>query len=159
MSLNIQFHLLIHTVLYGVFLGLCFDTLDMLSQRAKKKICRDFLIILYWAIQLPLVVLFFHRVNRGEFQSYLLIFVLIGGLIYFKLFQKKYTSDLKALIKVCHKVYKWIKKVLNLLIFMPIAFIFCSIFDIIVLPKKFFRRKRSAIDEKELSQDGEIQGN
>ena len=157
MSLNIQFNLLIHTILYGVFLGLCFDTLDMFSQRVKKKICRDIIIILYWAMQLPLVVLFFHRVNRGEFQSYLLIFVLLGGLIYFKIFQKKYTKDLNTLIKVCQNVYMWIKKVLNLLIFKPIVFIFRVIFDIIVLPKKFFRKKRSADNKKGSAQDGEIQ--
>ena len=157
MSLNIQFYLLIHTILYGIFLGLCFDTLDMFSQRVKKRICRDILIILYWAMQLPLVVLFFHRVNRGEFQSYLLIFVLLGGLIYFKIFQKKYAEDLKTLIKVCQNVYMWIKKVLNLLIFKPIVFIFRVIFDIIVLPKKFFRKKRSADNKKGSAQDGEIQ--
>jgi len=108
-------------------------------------------------MQLPLAVLFFHRVNHGEFQSYLLIFVLLGGLMYFKFFQKMYTKDLKTLIKICSKVLKWIKKVLNLLIFKPIAFIFNAIFDIIVLSKKFFRKKRFADDEKESRQDGEFQ--
>jgi len=129
----------------------------MFVQRVKKKICRDILIILYWAMQLPLAVFFFHRVNRGEFQSYLLIFVLLGGLIYFKIFKKKYTEDLKTFVKVCHQVYKWIKKVLNVLIFKPIAFIFRIIFDIIVLPKRFFGKKRSDVDKEGLKQDGEIQ--
>ena len=159
MSLNIQFHLLIYTILYGIFLGLCFDTLDMFSQHVKKRICRDIIIILYWAMQLPLVVLFFHRVNHGEIQSYLLIFVLLGGLTYFKVFQKKYTKDLKTLMNVSYKVYMWIKKVLNLLIFKPIAFIFRVIFDIIVLPKRFFRKKLVAMIKRRSAQDGEIQGN
>ena len=156
MSLNIQFHLLIHTILYGIFLGLCFDTFDTFSQRVKKKICRDIIIILYWAIQLPLVVLFFHRVNQGEFQSYLLIFVLLGGLVYYKIFRKKYAKDLKTLIKVCRNVYMGIKKVLNLLIFKPIVFIFRVIFDIIVLPKKIFQKKRSAANKKEPCLNDEI---
>jgi len=159
MSLNIQIHLLIHTILYGIFLGLCFDTLDEFSQRVKKKICRDAIIVLYWAMQLPLVVLFFHRVNRGEFQSYLLIFVLLGGLIYFKVFHKMYIKDLKTLIKICHEIYKWIKKLLNLLIFKPIAFIFSVIFDIIVLPKKIFRKIRSTDAKGAYAQDGETQSN
>jgi len=146
MSLNIQFYLLIHTILYGVFLGLSFDTLDMCCQRMKTRICRGILIIFYWAMQPPLAVLFFHRVNRGEFQSYLLIFVLLGGLVYFKFFKKKYSKDLKTLVKVCHKLCNWIKKLLSLLIFKPIAFIFRVIFDIIVLPKKIFRKKRPIND-------------
>jgi len=157
MSLNIQFYLLTHTILYGIFLGLCFDTLDMFSQRVKKKICRDALIILYWSMQLPLAVLFFHRINRGEFQSYLLIFVLLGGLVYFKIFKKKYIKEMKTLIEVCLQVYQWIKKVLNILIFKPILFIFRIIFDIIVLPKKFFRKKQSDTDQEKSQQDGKIQ--
>jgi len=157
MSLNIQFYLLIHTILYGIFLGLCFDTFDLFSQRVKSKISRDALIILYWGMQLPLAVLFFHRVNRGEFQSYLLIFVLLGGLIYFKIFKKKYIKDLKKLIEICNQVYKCIKKVLNVLIFKPIAFIFRIIFDIMVLPKKFFRKKCFNENKERHQKDGEIQ--
>ena len=156
MSLNIQFYLLIHTILYGTFLGLTFDTLDLFVQQMKKKIYRDILIILYWIVQLPLAVLFFHRTNHGEFQSYLLIFVLLGGLIYFKILQKKYIKKLEILIEVCHQVYKWIKKALNVLIFTPIVFLFKIIFDIIAIPKKFFRKKRSE-DELRLEQNGEIQ--
>jgi len=159
MSLNVQFNLLIHTILYGIFLGLCLDALNLFVQRMKKKICRDILMILFWGAQLPLAVLFFHRINRGEFQSYLLIFVLLGGWIYFKIFQKKYIEELKILIKACFEVYTGVKKALNVLIFVPLLFIFRAIFDIIVLPKKFFRNKRSDGDEKRLKQDGKVQSN
>ena len=158
MSLTVQFYLLTHTILYGIFVGLCFDTFDMVIERVKKKICRNALIILYWSIQLPLAILFFHRINRGEFQSYLLLFVLLGGLIYFKLFKKKYMKELKTLIKVCHKVCKWIKNVINILIFKPILFIFKLIFDIIVLPKKFFGKRQQDQSQKRDLQDGEVQG-
>jgi spore cortex biosynthesis protein YabQ len=159
MSLDRQFYLFIHTILYGVFLGLSFDTFELFCQWVKKKIIRDILIILFWAMQLPLAVLLFHRVNRGEFQSYLLIFVLLGGWIYFKILKKKYIQDLKTLIQVCHQVYKWIKKVLNVLFFKPIAFIFRIVFDIINIPKKFFRKKRSGKDKERLQQDGAIESN
>ena len=156
MSLNVQFYLLIHTILYGIFLGLCFDTFDIFSQRVKRKISRDILIILYWGGQLPLAVLFFHRVNRGEFQSYLLVFVLLGGLIYFKILKKKYLENLKTLLEICYQVYNWIKKVLNVLIFKPIVFIFKIIFDIIVVPKRFLEKKWFKADEKRQRQDGEV---
>jgi len=157
MSLNIQFHLLTHTILYGAFIGLTFDTVGLLIQQLKNKIFRDFLLIFYWTIQLPLAVLFFHRINQGKFQSYLLIFVLLGGGIYFKFFQRKYLVELKMLLKVCHQVYFGLKKVLNVLIFKPILFIFRLIFDIMVVPRKIFRKKRSDEDEVRAGQDGEIQ--
>ena len=159
MSLNIQIYLLIHTILYGVFLGLCFDTLELLGARVKKKLCQDFLIILYWAMQIPLTVLFFHHVNRGEFQSYLFIFVLLGGLGYFKFFRNKYLKDLKTLLEVCFQMYKCIKKVLNVLIFKPIVFIFKIIFDIMVIPKKIFRKKQSDESKKGFKQGVKVQGN
>ena len=157
MSLTVQFYLLTHTILYGIFVGLCFDTFDMFIRQLKQRICRHALIILYWSIQLPLAILFFHRINRGEFQSYLLFFVLLGGLIYFKLFKKKYMKELKTLIEMCYKVCKCIKNVLNILIFKPILFIFRLIFDIMVLPKKFFgNRQQDKSQERDL-QNGEIQ--
>jgi len=157
MSLDIQFHLLIHTILYGSFLGLSFDTTALIIGRVKKKLIRDLFIILYWTMQLPLAVLFFHRVNQGEFQSYLLIFVLLGGGIYFKFFQKKYIQEFKILLKMCHGVYKGIKKVLNVLIFTPIVFIFRFVFDIMNIPRKIFRKKRFDEDEVRIEQNGEVQ--
>jgi len=156
MSLDIQFYLLIHTILYGIFLGLSFDTTNLIIQYLKNKIIRDLLIILYWAAQLPLAVLFFHRVNQGKFQSYLLIFVLIGGGIYFKFFQKKYLEEFKILLKICHRLYIGTKKVLNVLIFVPIGFIFQIVFDIIDKPRKIFK-KRFGKNKARSEQDGEVQ--
>ncbi|MCL1989766.1 MAG: spore cortex biosynthesis protein YabQ [Defluviitaleaceae bacterium] len=158
MSLNNQLHLLIHTLLYGIFLGLCFDTFNLVLGHFAKKTCHNILFILYWVIQLPLAILFFHRVNRGEFQSYLLVFALLGGGLYFKIFQKAYMKELKMLLKMCRHLLIGIRKVLNVLIFTPIAFIFKVIFDIIVIPKKIFRKKRSDEDEARHWQDGEVQG-
>jgi len=151
MSLNVQFHLLIHTILYGVFLGLSFDTLNLGLQRIKKRIFSDLLIVLYWGAQLPLVVWFFHQVNHGQFQTYLVIFVLIGGWLYYKLLQKKYHQDLKILLKHLKVGYKGVKKAINVLILSPLLFIFRIVFDIMVLPKRFFVRiwPKKAVDEDE----------
>lgn len=156
MSLDIQFYLLIHTILYGIFLGLSFDTIDLIVKQLKRKIVHDLLIILYWTTQLPLAVLFFHQVNQGEFQSYLLIFVLLGGGMYFKCIQKKYIKEFKMLLKIARHVYIGIKKVLNVIIFMPILFIFRFLFDIMDAPRKIFRKKRFDKDGVRIRQDGEV---
>jgi len=142
MSLSNQFYLLIHTFLYGAFIGLSFDTVGLLIQHLTSKIFCIFLLIFYWTLQLPLAVLFFHRVNQGEFQSYLLIFVLLGACLYFKFFREKYLLELKMLLKVCHQVYIGLKKVLNVLISKPILFIFRRVFDIMVIPSKFLKREK-----------------
>lgn len=159
MSLNNQFYLLIHTILYGIFLGLMFDTLSMLLVRFKKKIIRDILVVIYWALQIPLAVLYFHRINQGEFQSYLLIFVLLGGLVYFKTLRHDYLERLCEFKEVCGQIYKFVKKLLNVIFFRPLAFIFKFISAIIVIPRKFFRKKRTDDCDKELGQDEELQSN
>ena len=155
MSLNDQFHLLIHTILYGVFLGLSFDTLGMVVGRIEKKLLNDFLIVLYWIIQLPVAVWYFHQVNHGRFQSYLLIFVLLGGLIYYKVLRRNYQHDLKILVKNGKILWRALKKVVNLLIFTPIRFIFRIIFDIMVLPKNILVRiwPKKAVDEDKKEYD------
>ena len=159
MSLNSQFYLLIHTILYGVFLGVMLDTLHLVLTRFKKKVIHDGLIIIYWALQVPLAVLFFHRINQGEFQSYLLIFVLLGGFIYFKVLRLGYLKRMRELKEMCGQVYKFIKKVLNVIFFKPLAFIFKLISAIIVLPRRLFRRRRTDDCSKELDLDEAFQSN
>ena len=146
MSLNSQFYLLIHTILYGIFLGLMFDTLSLLLMRVKKRVIRDVLIVIYWALQIPLAVLYFHRINQGEFQSYLVIFVLLGGWIYFKTLHHNYLERLREFKEVCNKIYKLIKKLLNVIFFKPLVFIFKFISAIIAIPRKLFRKKRTDDD-------------
>ena len=159
MSLNIQFNLLIHTILYGVFLGVMLDTADWFICLIKKKFYGQLLIILFWLSQLPLGILFFHQINQGKFQSYLLLFVLLGSWLYFKFFQKNYLDALKMLVKSCFQVYKWLEKALKILIFAPMVFIFKVISDIIVIPRSIFRRKQARMSKERSKQDGEIQSN
>lgn len=136
MSLNVQFYLLVHTILYGIFLGLTFDSLNLIILQIKKKYLADGLTILFWICQLLLAIWYFHRINHGKFQTYLLIFVLFGGLIYYKLLQKKYQQDVKILLKHVKLMLKVIKKAINVLFLLPLLFIFKTGFDIMVLPKR-----------------------
>lgn len=159
MSLNSQFYLLIHTILYGMFLGLMFDTLSMVVIRLKKKIISDILIVIYWALQIPLAVLYFHRINQGQFQSYLVIFVLLGGWVYFKFLRRNHLERLREFKAACLQTYKFLKKLLNIIFFKPLAFIFMFISAIIVMPRKFFRKKRTDDRDEELGMHEEIQSN
>lgn len=160
MSLNTQFYLLIHTILYGVFIGLTFDTTSQFVQKVKRKITVDLIIILYWVLQLPIAIWYFHQVNNGKFQSYLIIFVFVGGVLYIKLIRKNYLKNLKILLKNVKVIVKWAKKALNLLILTPLLFIFRIIFDIIVLPKKillcFIKKTDDEEDEKEFESGGPV---
>lgn len=159
MSLTRQFYLLIHTILYGLFLGLTFDPLSMGVRRFKKKFIRSFLMVMYWVLQVPLAVLYFHRMNQGEFQGYLLIFTLLGGVVYFKLVRPDYLKRLRELKDVYCQMDKFVKKLLNILFFKPAVFLFKFISAIIVIPRKFFRKKRMDDCNKELEPSEAFQGN
>jgi len=159
MSLGSQFYLLIHTILYGIFLGLIFDTLSLALMRFKKRFNRGFLIIIFWALQVPLAVLYFHRINQGKFQSYLVIFILLGGWAYFKILRRDYLERLREFKEVWDHIYKFIKKLLNVTLFQPAVFIFRFVSAIIALPRKFFRKKRTDDCDEELDVHGEFQSN
>lgn len=159
MSLNSQFYLLIHTILYGMFLGLMFDNLSMVVTRLKKKILRDFLMLIYWALQLPLAVVYFHHVNLGQFQSYLVVFVLLGGWVYFKILSHNYAVRLHEFKEPCFLIFKFIKKSLNLIFFKPLVFIFKSISAIMIIPRKLFRKKWTGDCDEELGVHEECKSN
>jgi len=153
MSLNTQFYLLTHTLLYGIFLGICLDSVDLFLRNVKNRIFIKIILILHWLMQFMLAMLFFHRVSHGQFHSYLLLIVLLGTWIYFKLLKKKYLKELEILMNFASHLLNGIKKLINVIIFTPILFIFNVISDIIVIPKSFFRK---LLFKEMTKQDGDI---
>ncbi|MCL2560539.1 MAG: hypothetical protein FWE07_08640 [Turicibacter sp.] len=150
MSLNDQFYLLIHTVLYGFFLGLLFDSLNLAITRFKKRVLRDISMVVFWVLQFPFAILYFHRISQGNFQSYLIIFVLLGGWLYFKTLSAVYFSQLRELKKRFMHVYRFIEKLINVLIFKPLLFIFKFFSAIILLPRILFKKQESDDSHEEL---------
>ncbi|MEE0880734.1 MAG: spore cortex biosynthesis protein YabQ, partial [Turicibacter sp.] len=97
MSLTIQFQLMIHTLLYGIFIGVTLDFVCIVKESFFNSYMQWVVIILYWLIQVPLTFVYIYNVNEGIFHLYILLFLIVGAIIYFKLLKYPLHRDLEML--------------------------------------------------------------
>ena len=153
MSLNEQVYLSVHAIVFGFFIATCFDIVRVLCVQMRNIAISNFFQVLFWVFQVPLLIVYIYQVNGGIFHFYIVIFLLVGAVLYFKFFHKLFFTHLSALGEHTEKVIKFVTNTVDELFFKPIRFIFRTISDIIKLPKKIlltlfrkFRRKK-LIDE------------
>ena len=84
MSLSVQFQFMIHVLLYGIFIGVTLDFVCIVKEIFFNYYMQWAIIILYWLIQVPLTFVYIYNVNEGIFHLYILIFLIVGAIIYFK---------------------------------------------------------------------------
>ena len=87
MSLSVQFQFMIHVLLYGIFIGVTLDFVCIVKEIFFNYYMQWAIIILYWLIQVPLTFVYIYNVNEGIFHLYILIFLIVGAIIYFKFFE------------------------------------------------------------------------
>ncbi|MGL4337002.1 MAG: spore cortex biosynthesis protein YabQ [Turicibacter sp.] len=136
MSLDIQFQLMIHVTLYGMFVGITYDCFRMFKEGFKNIFVQYFIILVFWLIQIPLAFVFIYQVNEGIFHLYILIFLLLGALCYFKFMRQNLRDDLENLGISIFVILNFIKKLVIILVISPILFIYKLLSDII---KMFLR--------------------
>ena len=133
MSLQVQFELMIHVLLYGVFIGITLDFIFIIKEIFLNSYMQWAVIILYWLIQIPLTFVYIYNVNEGIFHLYILIFLIVGAVIYFKFFKQPLHRDLEMLGESLFTVADFLKKVVNIVVISPIMFIYKIVSDIIML--------------------------
>ena len=130
MSLTIQFYLLIHMFIYGAFVGITFDCATTLKNDLKNKYLKIALMIFYWIAQIPLIYIYLYNVNDGVFHFYIIAFIILGALGYFKFMKEKFYQELEVLGENIFIIMDFIKKLLNIVVISPIRFIYKIISDI-----------------------------
>lgn len=133
MSLNTQFILMIHVILYGLFIGITLDCVSLVKSNILNPIVQMTMIVLYWIIQLPLTFIYIYNVNEGIFHLYILIFLFVGIVIYYKLLRQILHKDLEMLGESLFSIAIVLKKMFNILVISPLMFIYKLVSDIIKL--------------------------
>ena len=133
MSLQVQFQLMIHVLLYGIFIGITLDFIFIIKDILLNYYMQWAVVILYWLIQVPLTFIYIYNVNEGIFHLYILLFLIVGAIIYFKFLKQPLHHDLEMLGESLFTVANFIKKVVNILVISPIMFIYKLVSDIIML--------------------------
>jgi len=122
-NLSGHFYLLIHTLLYGAYLALTFDFLQILCKKMTKSWLQPTLTGLFWGLQIPLILLYFYQVNYGVFQSYLLIFIFLGAFFYTTFLKVIFFKHLREVAHFSFHVYRALRKLLDVFIFKPMTFV------------------------------------
>ncbi|MDO4924597.1 MAG: spore cortex biosynthesis protein YabQ [Turicibacter sp.] len=124
---------MIHVLLYGIFIGITLDFIFIVKEIFFNHYMQWAVVILYWLIQVPLTFVYIYNVNEGIFHLYILIFLIVGAIIYFKFLKQPLHHDLEILGESLFTVSNFIKKVVNILVISPIMFIYKLVSDIIML--------------------------
>ena len=121
MTLSTQFLTMLSMIGMGSLFGAMFDTYQRFLNRPKQKAWIVFINdILFWVIQALIIFYTLFVVNSGELRFYIFIALLCGFAAYQALFKAIYLRLLEMGIQSVIAIYKFIIKMLQILIYKPI---------------------------------------
>jgi spore cortex biosynthesis protein YabQ len=122
MTLSTQFLTMLSMIGMGSLFGAMFDTYQRFLNRPKQKAWIVFINdILFWVIQALIIFYTLFIVNSGELRFYIFIALLCGFAAYQALLKIIYLRILEAGIHSIIAIYKFITKMVQLLIYKPIV--------------------------------------
>ena len=121
MTLSTQFLTMLSMIGMGSLFGAMFDTYQRFLNRPKQKAWIVFINdILFWVIQALIIFYTLFVVNSGELRFYIFIALLCGFAAYQALFKAIYLRLLEMGIQSVIAIYKFIIKMLQILIYKPV---------------------------------------
>ncbi|MEH7416726.1 spore cortex biosynthesis protein YabQ [Neobacillus drentensis] len=122
MTLSTQFLTMLSMIGMGALFGAMFDTYQRFLNRPKQKAWIVFINdILFWIIQALIIFYTLFLVNRGELRFYIFIALLCGFAAYQAMFKGIYLRLLEMGIQSVIAIYKFIRKMIHILIYKPVV--------------------------------------
>ncbi|MFD1736910.1 spore cortex biosynthesis protein YabQ [Bacillus salitolerans] len=121
MSLTIQFYTMLAMIGMGSWIGAALDTYGRFLKRPTR--ARWFVFIndvFFWIVQGLVIFYILLLVNEGELRFYVFLALLCGYAAYKSLFQSYYNKLLEFIITTVIKLYKFLAKLVRVLIIRPI---------------------------------------
>ncbi|MCF6094690.1 spore cortex biosynthesis protein YabQ [Microaerobacter geothermalis] len=125
MSIIVQFHTFLWTVVNGIALGLLFDIYRVF--RIFLRLSKFFLFLtdlLYWFFAIPLVFFTLLFVNDGEVRIYIFLGLFLGGILYFYFMSSLMMRFLIGLVRWLIQLYESVKKMIHFIVIKPLIFLF-----------------------------------
>ncbi len=120
MSLSAQFLTMIAMIGMGMFFGATFDTYNRFLKRRKRSAWIVFINdILFWVAQGLLIFYVLLSINQGELRFYVFVALFCGFSAYQALFKRTFLKVLDMLISMIISLYRFIVRLLQLLIVQP----------------------------------------
>lgn len=131
-TFNEQIKMIIYFIILGIFLSIMFDTINTLFN--KIKLSNYILQFLSWIVVTIISIKYIDKISNGYFPVYIILFFLVGYIVYRKCLSKYY---IKILLKI-----KGYKRIITLAIF-PI-----TLYNYITNVVRNIINKRGKIHEK-----------
>lgn len=106
-TFNEQIKMIIYFIILGIFLSIMFDTINTLFN--KIKLSNYILQFLSWIVVTIISIKYIDKISNGYFPVYIILFFLVGYIVYRKYLSKYY---IKILLKI-----KGYKRIITLAIF------------------------------------------
>jgi spore cortex biosynthesis protein YabQ len=133
MTLSTQFVTMLTMISMGAFFGVALDTYNRFLQRSKRKSWLTFINdVLFWVFQGLLIFFVLFQVNQGEWRFYIFLALICGFAAYQSLLKALYLKILEQLIVFTISTYKFIVRLVLLLIYNPIKALVLFIVSVVV---------------------------
>ena len=108
-TLKDEISIIILLIVYGIYISLYYEILNILVMKLKNKIIKIFTEIILCLLQIYISYLFIYKIQDGYIPIYFLGFILTGVLIYFLYHSRLY----RVINYIFEKVMNFLKKVIK----------------------------------------------
>jgi spore cortex biosynthesis protein YabQ len=141
MTLTVQFQTMISMILMGIWIGMAVDTYSRFIHEKRKWHWLHFLNdLLFWLVQALLVFYVLLHVNHAEIRFYIFIALICGYAAYRALFEKVYKRLLEWIVSIIVSLTKFVVRLINIMIVMPIKWLFMIVSGIILYVLKILQK-------------------
>lgn len=124
MTLHVQFLTMVSMCVGGFYLGIARDTFRRFSPYWNHRPLLIYIFeVTFWALQTSILFYVLYQVNAGELRIYIFVACLLGFAIYQVMAATLYKKMLEWIIDVVTNVYRYLKKIIYLLVIAPIKWI------------------------------------
>lgn len=141
MTLTVQFQTMLSMVFMGIWIGMAVDTYSRFIHEKRKWHWLHFLNdLLFWLVQALLVFYVLLHVNHAEIRFYIFIALICGYAAYRALFERIYKKILEWMVTAVVSLFRFIYRLLNSLIVMPIKWLIMLISAILLYVLNILRK-------------------
>ncbi|MBX0359921.1 spore cortex biosynthesis protein YabQ [Halobacillus sp. Nhm2S1] len=119
MTLTTQFITIVAMMGGGMFVGASLDTFERFFGKRKRGWLEIIYQLSFWLIQASILFYLLYLANYGELRVYVFVAIVCGFAAYRALFQKLYLKTLEMWIRISMAVFRFLKKTVYYLIFIP----------------------------------------
>lgn len=120
-------------IIGGFYLGMAHDTYRRFAPYWKEKTFFVYLFeISFWLSQTGILFFLLYKVNAGELRLYIFAACLLGFSIYQVVAANIYKKVLEFVIRIIVAIYRWCRKVIQVLLITPLKWIFHIILTLIL---------------------------